>query len=97
MKALETFAIYVTPFLVLGLAARLLLQRYVVDLADLQKLDLSESHGGFSYWAAGAPSHALVAHRGRCHRRRPPRRTIGFYRHGVDLKGVRRWNRMPYG
>ncbi|MBR0801710.1 hypothetical protein JQ615_40920 [Bradyrhizobium jicamae] len=38
MKALETFAIYVTPFLVLGLAARLLLQRYVVDLADLQKL-----------------------------------------------------------
>ena len=36
MKAFETFAIYVTPFLVLGLAAKLLLQRHVVDLADVQ-------------------------------------------------------------
>ena len=37
MKALETFAIYVTPFLVVGLVAKLLLQRYVVDLTDVQE------------------------------------------------------------
>lgn len=36
MKALETFAIYVTPFLILGLVAKLLLKRYVVDLDDVQ-------------------------------------------------------------
>jgi len=37
MKALETFAIYVTPFLILGLVAKLLLQRYVVDLTDVHE------------------------------------------------------------
>jgi hypothetical protein len=37
MKAFETFAIYVTPFLILGLVAKLLLRRYVVDLTDVQK------------------------------------------------------------
>jgi hypothetical protein len=36
MKALETFAIYVTPFVILGVAAKLLLQRYAVDLTDVQ-------------------------------------------------------------
>ena len=36
MQALETFAIYVTPFLILGLVAKLLLERYVVDLTDVQ-------------------------------------------------------------
>ena len=36
MKALETFAIYVTPFIILGVAAKLLLQRYAVDLTDVQ-------------------------------------------------------------
>ena len=36
MKALETFAIYVTPFLILGLLAKLLLRRYAVDLTDVQ-------------------------------------------------------------
>jgi hypothetical protein len=36
MKALETFAIYVTPFLILGLVVKLLLQRYAVDLTDVQ-------------------------------------------------------------
>ena len=36
MQALETFAIYVTPFLVLGLVAKLLLERYAVDLTDVQ-------------------------------------------------------------
>lgn len=35
MNALETFAIYVTPFLVLGIIAKLLLRRYVVDLDDV--------------------------------------------------------------
>lgn len=37
MKALETFAIYVTPFLMIGFVARRLLQRYVVDLDDVHK------------------------------------------------------------
>jgi hypothetical protein len=37
MQALETFAIYVTPFLVLGIAAKFLLQRYAVDLSDVQE------------------------------------------------------------
>ena len=37
MAALETFAIYVTPFLILGLVAKLMLQRYVVDLTDVQE------------------------------------------------------------
>jgi hypothetical protein len=36
MLALEMFAIYVTPFLILGLVAKLLLERYVVDLTDVQ-------------------------------------------------------------
>lgn len=36
MKALETFAIYVTPFLILGVLAKLLLRRYAVDLIDVQ-------------------------------------------------------------
>jgi hypothetical protein len=37
MKALETFAIYVAPFLILGLLTKLLLRRYVVDLTDVQQ------------------------------------------------------------
>ena len=37
MTALGTFAIYVTPFLVLGLVAKLLLKRYAVDLSDVQE------------------------------------------------------------
>jgi hypothetical protein len=36
MKALETFAIYVTPFLILGAVAKLLSKRYAVDLTDVQ-------------------------------------------------------------
>jgi hypothetical protein len=36
MKALGTFAIYVTPFLILGAVAKLLLKRYAVDLTDVQ-------------------------------------------------------------
>ena len=37
MKALETFAIYVTPFVILGVVAKLLLRRNIVDLTDVQK------------------------------------------------------------
>lgn len=37
MKAVETFAIYVTPFLILGVLAKLLLRRYAVDLTDVQE------------------------------------------------------------
>ena len=36
MQALETFAIYVTPFLILGLVAKRLLERYAIDLTDAQ-------------------------------------------------------------
>jgi hypothetical protein len=36
MAALEMFAIYITPFLTLGVVAKLLLRRYVVDLTDVQ-------------------------------------------------------------
>jgi hypothetical protein len=37
VRALETFAIYVTPFLILGAGAKLLMNRYGVDLDDVQK------------------------------------------------------------
>ena len=36
MRALETFAIYVTPFLLIGMVTKLLLKRHVVDLTDVQ-------------------------------------------------------------
>ena len=36
MKALETLAIYLTPFLVLGMGAKLWLKRRAVDLTDVQ-------------------------------------------------------------
>jgi hypothetical protein len=32
MKALEVFAIYVTPFLIIAVAIKLLMKRYAVDL-----------------------------------------------------------------
>jgi hypothetical protein len=38
MKALETLAIYLIPFLVLGVAARFWLKRRAVDLTDVQQL-----------------------------------------------------------
>jgi hypothetical protein len=37
MKALETLAIYITPFLIIGVAIRFLMKRYAVDLSDVQK------------------------------------------------------------
>ena len=37
MKAFEVFAIYVTPFLIIGAAIKLLMKRYAVDLPDVQK------------------------------------------------------------
>ncbi|WJR76154.1 hypothetical protein [Bradyrhizobium sp. NP1] len=37
MRALEVFAIYVVPFLLLGLAIKLIMKRYAVDLTDIQK------------------------------------------------------------
>lgn len=36
MHALETLLIYLVPFLVIGLAARLLMKRRGVDLTDVQ-------------------------------------------------------------
>lgn len=36
MRAFETFAIYVTPFLVLGGVAKFLMNRRAVDLVDMQ-------------------------------------------------------------
>jgi hypothetical protein len=37
MQALEVLAIYVVPFLLLGLAIKLVMKRYAVDLTDVQK------------------------------------------------------------
>ena len=37
MTAFEVFAIYVTPFLVIAVAIKLLMKRYAVDLPDVQK------------------------------------------------------------
>ena len=37
MKAFEVFAIYVTPFLIIGAAIKLLMKRFAVDLPDVQK------------------------------------------------------------
>jgi hypothetical protein len=37
MKAFEIFAIYVMPFLIIGVAIKLLMKRYAVDLRDVQK------------------------------------------------------------
>ena len=36
MRALEVFAIYVTPFLLLGVAIKLIMKRHAIDLADVQ-------------------------------------------------------------
>jgi hypothetical protein len=36
MRALEVFAIYVTPFLILGAAARFLMKQHAVDLTDVR-------------------------------------------------------------
>jgi hypothetical protein len=37
MTAFEVFAIYVTPFLIIGVAIRFLMKRYAVDLPDVEK------------------------------------------------------------
>jgi hypothetical protein len=36
MRALETFVIYVAPFLIIGIVAKLLMKRKSVDLFDVQ-------------------------------------------------------------
>ena len=36
MRALEVFVIYVAPFLIIGIAAKLLMKRRGVDLSDVQ-------------------------------------------------------------
>jgi hypothetical protein len=36
MRALEMFVIYVAPFLIIGIAAKLLMKRRGVDLSDVQ-------------------------------------------------------------
>ena len=36
MRALETFVIYVAPFLIIGIVAKLLMKRRSVDLSDVQ-------------------------------------------------------------
>jgi hypothetical protein len=37
MPSLETLAIYLTPFLVIGIAIKLLMKRYGTDLSDVQE------------------------------------------------------------
>ena len=36
-KAFETFAIYITPFVIIGAAVSFLMKRYAVDLSDVEK------------------------------------------------------------
>jgi hypothetical protein len=36
MRALEVFVIYVAPFLIVGIAAKILMKRSGVDLSDIQ-------------------------------------------------------------
>jgi hypothetical protein len=36
MRALEIFVIYVAPFLIIGITAKLLMKRRSVDLSDVQ-------------------------------------------------------------
>jgi hypothetical protein len=36
MRAFETFVIYVAPFLIIGIAAKLFMKRKGVDLSDVQ-------------------------------------------------------------
>jgi hypothetical protein len=36
MRALETFVIYVAPFVIIGIAAKLLMKRKSVDLSGVQ-------------------------------------------------------------
>lgn len=37
MRALELFAIYVMPFLIVGAVVKVLMKRYAVDLPDVQR------------------------------------------------------------
>jgi hypothetical protein len=37
MWALEALAIYLTPFLIIGIAAKMLMKRYGVELSDAQE------------------------------------------------------------
>ena len=37
MNAFEVFAIYVTPFVIIGIAIKLAMKRYAIDLPDVQK------------------------------------------------------------
>ena len=54
MMALEVFAIYVMPFLIIGLAIRFLMKRYAVDLPDVEKQAGPNQSADFS-WGFGAP------------------------------------------
>ena len=54
MRALEVFAIYVTPFLIIGVAIRFLMKRYAVDLPDVEKQTGPKPRRNFS-WEFGAP------------------------------------------
>ncbi len=37
MRAFGVFAIYVTPFVIIAIAIKLLMKRYAIDLPDVQK------------------------------------------------------------
>ena len=37
METFKVFAIYVTPFLIIGAAIKLFMKRYAIDLPDVQK------------------------------------------------------------
>ena len=55
MRALETFVIYVAPFLIIGIAAKLLMKRRSVDLSDVQaQVGPIAERARCSSWVVGA-------------------------------------------
>ena len=52
MKALEVFAIYVTPFLIVGAAIRFLMKRYAVDCLKSKSRPAPNQGADFS-WVPG--------------------------------------------
>ena len=53
MRALELFAIYVTPFLIVGAVIKVLMKRYAVDLPDVQKEGGPHRRPGACSFSAG--------------------------------------------
>jgi len=53
MRVLETFVIYVAPFLIIGIATKLFMKRKSVDLSDVQA-QAGSNHKGHKMFLLGA-------------------------------------------